>query len=321
MVGMKARILALIFSLLFSVSYAAAAETVGEAADILARAIDGKGIRELLDSKNPREVLTGLRYLETVKLFRYSHFNKLRAEKLICGIALFNDIRTVGEAANILARAIDGKSLDELLNSNIKEVVTGFNYLNRVNTLSEETITADQGELIRITAFNGEITKESNLIWHNIDTGSAVPVTKENYKDITFTVNEKSYILEKQGDHYIKVEKPLLPDSETTKHEVNILLPRFSLLLKGKNEVRITNPNDFKVTVALRLGDRGKDFDVAANGIASVFVPNGTFKIYFVYSNKPDALFQGDDFSLNNNGIEIQIVKVVGGNYGIRQVK
>lgn len=33
------------------------------------------------------------------------------------------------------------------------------------------------------------------------------------------------------------------------------------------------------------------------------------YKIYFVYSNKPDALFQGDDFVLNSNGIEIQIVK------------
>ena len=54
--------------------------------------------------------------------------------------------------------------------------------------------------------------------------------------------------------------------------------------------------------------------------MASVFIPNGKYEIYFVYSNKPDALFKGDDFSLNNNGVEIRIVKVVGGNYGIRQV-
>jgi len=40
-----------------------------------------------------------------------------------------------------------------------------------------------------------------------------------------------------------------------------------------------------------------------------------------VYSSKPDELFQGDSFTLNGNGVEIQIVKVVSGNYSIRQVK
>jgi hypothetical protein len=101
----------------------------------------------------------------------------------------------------------------------------------------------------------------------------------------------------------------------------NSLLPSFTQPLKGTNEVRVKNPNDFNVLVGLRYGNRGRDFDVPANGVSSVFVPNGEYEIYFVYSNKPDALFKGDDFSLNNNGVEIQIVKVVGGNYGIRQVK
>ena len=98
-------------------------------------------------------------------------------------------------------------------------------------------------------------------------------------------------------------------------------LPHFKKPLVGPNEVRVKNPNHFDVKVGLRDGDRGKNFEVAANGMASVFVPNGAYKIYFIYSNKPGALFQGNDFSLNNNGIEIQIVKVVGGNYGIRQIK
>lgn len=98
-------------------------------------------------------------------------------------------------------------------------------------------------------------------------------------------------------------------------------LPPFKELLLGSNEVRVKNPNDFDVRVGLRIGERGKDFEVAANGITSVFVPNGKYEIYFIYSTKPDALFKGDNFSLNNNGVEIQIVKVVGGNYGIRRVK
>ena len=98
-------------------------------------------------------------------------------------------------------------------------------------------------------------------------------------------------------------------------------LPPFKVELKGQNEVRIKNPNVFTVTVGLRSGNQGKDFEVTANGISSVYVPNGGYKIYFIYSNKSGALFQGDDFYLDNHGIEIKIVKVVGGNYGIKQVK
>jgi hypothetical protein len=99
------------------------------------------------------------------------------------------------------------------------------------------------------------------------------------------------------------------------------LLPPYKTTLTGPNEVRITNPNDFKVTAGLRQGNKGKDFDIPSNGRASAFVPNGDYDIYFVYSSKPDALFQGDSFTLNGNGIEIQIVKVAGGNFRIKRVK
>jgi len=98
-------------------------------------------------------------------------------------------------------------------------------------------------------------------------------------------------------------------------------LPPFGQTLEGPNEVRVRNPNDFSVKVGLRSGDKGKDWDVSANGVASAFVPDGRYDIYFVYSSKPDALFQGDSFTLSGNGAEIQIVEVVGGNYNIRQVK
>ncbi len=98
-------------------------------------------------------------------------------------------------------------------------------------------------------------------------------------------------------------------------------LPPFAGELQGANPVRVRNPNDFAVATGIRLGTRGKNFNVAANGVQTVYVPNGKYDIYFVYSDNPDALFQGDSFTLNNNGVEIQIVKVVNGNYGIRQVK
>ncbi len=99
------------------------------------------------------------------------------------------------------------------------------------------------------------------------------------------------------------------------------ILPPFESKLEGANEVRIRNPNTFSVVAGLRMRNKGIDFKVSAKGKASVFVPDGSYDIYFVYSSKPDALFQGDSFTLNGNGVEIQIVEVVGGNYGIRRVK
>lgn len=99
------------------------------------------------------------------------------------------------------------------------------------------------------------------------------------------------------------------------------LLPIFKEELKGTNPVRVRNPNNFSVTTGIRSGEYGKNLDVPANGVQTVYVPNGKYDIYFVYSNKPDALFQGDSFTLNNNGVEIQIVQIVNGNYNIRQVK
>jgi hypothetical protein len=100
----------------------------------------------------------------------------------------------------------------------------------------------------------------------------------------------------------------------------NPIFPSYTLDLAGANEVRIRNPNEFRVTVGLRSAGNGRDFIVGANETRSVQVPNGDFNIYFQYSTDPDGLYQGDSFSLYNNGVEIEIVKVVNGNYGIRRV-
>jgi hypothetical protein len=99
-------------------------------------------------------------------------------------------------------------------------------------------------------------------------------------------------------------------------------LPPFNNTLDGTHEVRVLNPNTFLVNVGVRSGDSGKDFEVSANdGRESIFVPNGRYDIYFVYSDRPEDLYQGDSFNINGNGIQITITKVVNGNYGIRKVK
>jgi len=96
--------------------------------------------------------------------------------------------------------------------------------------------------------------------------------------------------------------------------------PEFSGRLAGQMQVRIKNPNDFRVRVGLRCDGKGLDFVVPASGTRSAFVPNGHYDIYFQYSKDSSSVYQGDSFTLNNNGVEIQIVQVVDGNYGIRKV-
>jgi hypothetical protein len=97
--------------------------------------------------------------------------------------------------------------------------------------------------------------------------------------------------------------------------------PSFSGEITGSHEVRVKNPNDFKVRVGLRSDGKGRDFIVAGNGTESVQVPNGHYDIYFNYSTDPDGLYQGDSFTLENHGAEITITKVVNGNYGIHKVQ
>jgi hypothetical protein len=97
--------------------------------------------------------------------------------------------------------------------------------------------------------------------------------------------------------------------------------PAASGELSGTNPVRIRNPNSFSVRVGLRSSGMGKDFVVKSDSVDSVTVPDGKYEIFFQYSSDPDGLYQGDSFTLSRNGVEIQIVKVVDGNYGIRKVE
>ena len=116
-------------------------------------------------------------------------------------------------------------------------------------------------------------------------------------------------------------EKPVPASMEKTPDARFSALPPFREPASGSNEVRVRNPNTFSASVGLRSGDKGNDFQVGPKAVASVYVPDGAYEVYFVYSTEPQALYQGDSFNLQGNGVEIQIVEVVNGNYGIRRVK
>jgi hypothetical protein len=111
---------------------------------------------------------------------------------------------------------------------------------------------------------------------------------------------------------------PILLDFE--QESLEEFLPPFTVELKGSNVARIVNPNDFHLVAGLRLDSGGVNLAIPAHATRFVYVPDGRYDIYFVYSYEPKSLYQGDSFVLANNGIEIQIVRVAGGNYGIRKV-
>ena len=99
------------------------------------------------------------------------------------------------------------------------------------------------------------------------------------------------------------------------------LLPAFKEKLVGNIPLQVKNPNSFAALTGVRSGRKGVNFNVPANDAFTVYLPNGTYDVYFVYSDRPDSLFQGDPITLYNNGMEIQLVQIVNGNYHIRQVK
>lgn len=184
-----------------------------------------------------------------------------------------------------------------------------------------------------VTRFAGTAITDRDLFLTLLKRGGRVPVPQASHPTVVFLnskgLPEARNILRAGSDKppqevaAFSPNRPVtLPQSrpQTEKHQ-RAGLPTFTTELKGGNEVRIRNPNDFSVQVALRSGAQGKDFKVTAKGSQSVFVPDGDYNIYFVYSNEPDALYQGDSFVLRQNGVEIQIVQVVGGNYSIHRVK
>ena len=101
----------------------------------------------------------------------------------------------------------------------------------------------------------------------------------------------------------------------------NVARGRFESKLSGLNSIEVSNPNPFAVTVLLRSGKKGLDCEVPTNGTLSVSVPDGNYNIFFVYSDRPNDLYQGQSFALNKYGFKIRLTNVRDGNYAIRKVR
>jgi hypothetical protein len=92
-------------------------------------------------------------------------------------------------------------------------------------------------------------------------------------------------------------------------------LPPFKKeLLRGQNELRVSNPNNFPVWAAVRSEGKGVDFIVFENGSETVNLPDGRYDITFVYSTQPDVLLAGESVTLSGHSVELRTIKHAPGN-------
>lgn len=99
-------------------------------------------------------------------------------------------------------------------------------------------------------------------------------------------------------------------------------LPPFAKpLAVGANTLTVDNPNPLSVVVGLRQGERGANLSVPQQEKKTIDLPNGKYEVYFVYSNEPKALLQGDSVFVDGHVVTIRIVKSPKGNYSIRLIK
>jgi len=192
-----------------------------------------------------------------------------------------------------------------------------------------QTITVQPDHFAVLDSLHVTSTKDESASWANITVGDWVrfrTTIKGNsiFAGVGFMMGlgnhagEWSVIVSTEGGEVIEALKNMSKDLPSD------LLPSYTEEIdsaKGDKPVRVSNPNDFWVASGVRSGAKGVNFIVPPGGAYTKFVPDGKYDIYFVYSSNPKALFQGESFTLQGNGVEIKIVKVVDGNYGIRQVK
>jgi hypothetical protein len=88
----------------------------------------------------------------------------------------------------------------------------------------------------------------------------------------------------------------------------------------ARNTLRIRNPNAYSAQVNLRSGAQNLDLGVTPYGLGTVRLPDGTYQVFFEFSDQPGKTFRGDDVTLRGEVAEIRLVSVVGGNYGLREV-
>jgi len=150
---------------------------------------------------------------------------------------------------------------------------------------------------------------------------NVLPWTPYSYSSRTRKFELLSKVVEK-GERVVAGEPlPSEPAAVSIAKSMQAAWPDLPREIEGRNLVRVVNSNAFAVKVGLRSAAGGKDFSVAPGDSATASAPDGRYDVYFRYENEPESLYQGDAFSLAGSGVQIDLVKVINGNYMIHKVK
>src|SRR5687768_7286705 len=93
--------------------------------------------------------------------------------------------------------------------------------------------------------------------------------------------------------------------------------PLYKDLLRGTNGFRVINPGKSQVRVALRSGPKGITFDVPPLKAMSVAIPEGTFDVYLLYSDRPAAAFKADSLKVDRRIVELLLSADEHGGYSL----
>lgn len=97
-------------------------------------------------------------------------------------------------------------------------------------------------------------------------------------------------------------------------------MPQGRAIPAGPSILRVANPVRDLVLVVFAQGDTVGSFFVNKGEMSQHNAANGTYRMYFIYGDEPDALYQGDDVSVYNQISTITLQLVANGNYNIRRV-
>ena len=93
--------------------------------------------------------------------------------------------------------------------------------------------------------------------------------------------------------------------------------PVYRVLLRGTNCLRVINPRNSQVRIAVRSGTKGITFDVPSLQAASVSISEGTFDIYFLYADSPAAAFKADPIAMDQGAVELLLSTTERGGYSM----
>jgi hypothetical protein len=93
--------------------------------------------------------------------------------------------------------------------------------------------------------------------------------------------------------------------------------PIYRDLLRGTNGFRVINPGKSQVRVALRNGTKGITFDVPPLKAMSVAIPEGTFDVYLLYSDRPAAAFKAVPVKVDRRIVELLLSADEPGGYSL----